>query len=189
MGRVCGFTEILSKVCGVFGIVARNARIAEGLLERGTRSLVHRGPDDSGTIVLRDTVLGPLEIGLDAHHHVHTIPELLPVLMALHTRYRIDKVRMSRNMYDEIELPSGALLAKKRLHSFALRTIGFRKARFFTDLVTYIKLCGAHPQRAGSLELMRHPGSEPGSEEAKLLESGWTSPFSYDATLISYRIL
>jgi asparagine synthase (glutamine-hydrolysing) len=51
-------------MCGIFGIVAKNAGIAEGLVERGTRSLAHRGPDDSGTILLRDTARGPIEIGL-----------------------------------------------------------------------------------------------------------------------------
>src|SRR2546422_1023116 len=51
-------------MCVIFGIVARNAEIAEGLLERGTQSLAHRGPDDSGTILLRDSIPGPVEIGL-----------------------------------------------------------------------------------------------------------------------------
>ena len=45
-------------MCGIFGIVARNARIPDGVLERGTQSLAHRGPDDSGTILLRDSVRG-----------------------------------------------------------------------------------------------------------------------------------
>jgi len=51
-------------MCGIFGIVARSARIPDGVLERGTLSLAHRGPDDSGTIVLRDSVPEPVEIGL-----------------------------------------------------------------------------------------------------------------------------
>ena len=51
-------------MCGIFGIIARNAEIAEGLLERGTKSLAHRGPDDSGTILLRDSAPSPIEIGL-----------------------------------------------------------------------------------------------------------------------------
>ena len=42
-------------MCGIFGIVARNAQIPAGVLERGTQSLAHRGPDDSGTILLRDS--------------------------------------------------------------------------------------------------------------------------------------
>jgi asparagine synthase (glutamine-hydrolysing) len=51
-------------MCGIFGIVARNAQIPAGVLERGTRSLAHRGPDDSGTILLRDSFAGVTEIGL-----------------------------------------------------------------------------------------------------------------------------
>ena len=48
-------------MCGIFGIIARDGRIPDGTLERGTQSLAHRGPDDSGTVLLRD---GPTEIGL-----------------------------------------------------------------------------------------------------------------------------
>ena len=51
-------------MCGIFGIVAHNARVPEGVLERGTRSLAHRGPDDSGTILLRDSTDSAVEIGL-----------------------------------------------------------------------------------------------------------------------------
>src|ERR1700733_4604970 len=51
-------------MCGIFGIIGRNARIEEGLLERGTQSLAHRGPDDAGTILLRDLASVPVEIGL-----------------------------------------------------------------------------------------------------------------------------
>jgi asparagine synthase (glutamine-hydrolysing) len=51
-------------MCGIFGIVARNARIPDGVLERGTQSLAHRGPDDSGKILLHDSISEPVEIGL-----------------------------------------------------------------------------------------------------------------------------
>ncbi len=51
-------------MCGIFGIVAHNARVPEGVLERGTQSLAHRGPDDSGTILLRDSTDGAVEVGL-----------------------------------------------------------------------------------------------------------------------------
>ena len=50
-------------MCGIFGIVAHRGPVPEGVLERGTRSLAHRGPDDSGTILLRDPV-SEAEIGL-----------------------------------------------------------------------------------------------------------------------------
>jgi asparagine synthase (glutamine-hydrolysing) len=42
-------------MCGIFGVVAWNSQIPAGVLERGTQSLAHRGPDDSGTILLRDS--------------------------------------------------------------------------------------------------------------------------------------
>jgi len=51
-------------MCGIFGIVVRNARIPDGVLERGTASLAHRGPDDSGTILLHDSAPDVVEIGL-----------------------------------------------------------------------------------------------------------------------------
>jgi asparagine synthase (glutamine-hydrolysing) len=50
-------------MCGIFGIVAKDCQIPDGLLERGTLSLAHRGPDDSGTILLSDSV-AKAEIGL-----------------------------------------------------------------------------------------------------------------------------
>ncbi|MFZ0733120.1 MAG: asparagine synthase (glutamine-hydrolyzing) [Candidatus Sulfotelmatobacter sp.] len=51
-------------MCGIFGVVAHNSQIPNGVLERGTQSLAHRGPDDSGTIVLSDSMGGNFEIGL-----------------------------------------------------------------------------------------------------------------------------
>jgi asparagine synthase (glutamine-hydrolysing) len=51
-------------MCGIFGIVARNSQVRADVLERATASLAHRGPDDSGTVILRDTTPEPLEVGL-----------------------------------------------------------------------------------------------------------------------------
>jgi asparagine synthase (glutamine-hydrolysing) len=51
-------------MCGIFGIVAHGASVPTEALERATLSLAHRGPDDSGTILLRDSVPEPVEIGL-----------------------------------------------------------------------------------------------------------------------------
>ena len=49
-------------MCGIFGIIAHHARVPDDVLERATRSLAHRGPDDSGTVILRDN--DSVEIGL-----------------------------------------------------------------------------------------------------------------------------
>jgi asparagine synthase (glutamine-hydrolysing) len=51
-------------MCGIFGVVAHKAQFPEELLERATQSLAHRGPDDSGTIVLRDSAPDPIQVGL-----------------------------------------------------------------------------------------------------------------------------
>jgi len=51
-------------MCGIFGIVARNAQVPADVLERATASLAHRGPDDSGTVILRVSAPEPVEIGL-----------------------------------------------------------------------------------------------------------------------------
>jgi asparagine synthase (glutamine-hydrolysing) len=51
-------------MCGIVGIIARNAAVAPEILERATQSLAHRGPDDFCTIILRETVPEPLQIGL-----------------------------------------------------------------------------------------------------------------------------
>jgi asparagine synthase (glutamine-hydrolysing) len=51
-------------MCGIVGIIGRDAPVPAGVLERATASLMHRGPDDGGTIILHDHSLAPLEIGL-----------------------------------------------------------------------------------------------------------------------------
>lgn len=39
-------------MCGIFGVVSRNGWLSPDLLERATRTLAHRGPDDSGSVVM-----------------------------------------------------------------------------------------------------------------------------------------
>src|ERR1700688_1130556 len=51
-------------MCGIVGIIGHNARVPAPVLERATKSLAHRGPDDSGTIILRDSAGEDVEIGL-----------------------------------------------------------------------------------------------------------------------------
>ena len=51
-------------MCGIVGILARGSWVPEPLLERATHSLAHRGPDDHGTVIFRETVPEPIEIGL-----------------------------------------------------------------------------------------------------------------------------
>jgi asparagine synthase (glutamine-hydrolysing) len=51
-------------MCGIIGIVGRNAPVPAEVLEHATASLTHRGPDDGGTVILRDHSPAQVEIGL-----------------------------------------------------------------------------------------------------------------------------
>src|ERR1700719_1533952 len=51
-------------MCGIVGMVAKRGSVDPELLERATQSLAHRGPDDPGAFVIRETVPEPVEIGL-----------------------------------------------------------------------------------------------------------------------------
>jgi asparagine synthase (glutamine-hydrolysing) len=51
-------------MCGIVGILAENGTVSREVLERATRSLAHRGPDDHGTVILRRTSPMPIEVGL-----------------------------------------------------------------------------------------------------------------------------
>ena len=133
--------------------------------------------------------LGVQPSHFDAHHHVHTIPQMLPVLAALRRRYKINKARISRNLYDPAAPASKVLLAKKWLYNQALRCIGFKTTRIFTDLEVFIKACAARPPAEPLIELMTHPGSVPSSEEPGLLASDWTKRLSYQVALVSYKAL
>jgi asparagine synthase (glutamine-hydrolysing) len=54
----------LTSVCGITGIVVHRGIVAPDLLERMTHSLAHRGPDDSGTVIVREESPEPVEVGL-----------------------------------------------------------------------------------------------------------------------------
>ena len=64
-------------MCGIVGILAFKTQIPSGVLEQATRSLAHRGPDDSGTVLLQETNPEPLEIGLG--HRRLAILDLSPL--------------------------------------------------------------------------------------------------------------
>src|ERR1700722_11066540 len=64
-------------MCGIVGILARGTPIPSGVLEQATRSLAHRGPDNSGTVLLKEIQPEPLEIGFG--HRRLSILDLSPL--------------------------------------------------------------------------------------------------------------
>jgi predicted glycoside hydrolase/deacetylase ChbG (UPF0249 family) len=126
---------------------------------------------------------------LDAHHHVHTIPQMLPVLALLRRRYKINRIRISRNLYTSQSLPTPGMLARKGLYNRALRAIGFTTTGIFTDLETFVRLCSLKPPGRPTVEVMTHPGSEVHVEESRRLDSDWLTALAYQAKLVSYKAL
>jgi asparagine synthase (glutamine-hydrolysing) len=64
-------------MCGIVGILARGGSVRPDMLDRATASLAHRGPDDSGTIMLRQDAPEHLEVGLG--HRRLSILDLSPL--------------------------------------------------------------------------------------------------------------
>jgi len=64
-------------MCGIFGILAKNASVDPDLLERATQSLAHRGADDCGSVTIRDKIPQSVEIGLG--HRRLAILDLSPL--------------------------------------------------------------------------------------------------------------
>ncbi len=64
-------------MCGIVGILARRTPIPPAVLEQATASLAHRGPDDSGTVLLKESRPERLEIGLG--HRRLAILDLSPL--------------------------------------------------------------------------------------------------------------
>jgi len=59
-------------MCGIFGIVSHGSAISPDLLERAAHSLGHRGPDDSGAVVLDGGTAPPCQLGF-AHTRLSII--------------------------------------------------------------------------------------------------------------------
>jgi asparagine synthase (glutamine-hydrolysing) len=64
-------------MCGIVGIVSRRAPLDPEMLRQATASLAHRGPDDSGCVILRSQNMEPIEIGLG--HRRLSILDLSPL--------------------------------------------------------------------------------------------------------------
>jgi chitin disaccharide deacetylase len=124
---------------------------------------------------------------LDSHHHVHTLVRLFGVLKRLQKSFRINKVRLTKNIYGAREA-SPLLLARKRLWNFALRhCCATRTTDGFTSFSAFLERL-----RAGldidydCVELMTHPGAAGFDMETRLVEGPWRDEINRPFELISY---
>lgn len=127
----------------------------------------------------------------DSHNHVHTQPQFFPVLKAVQRRYRVRRVRLSKNLYSADQPCSVALRWQKRAYNGALRAAyRTRTTDAFTELMTFERVWQSSNQPAiGDVELMVHPGAAYAGPETALLRSEWMTRLAHGAQLISYREL
>jgi predicted glycoside hydrolase/deacetylase ChbG (UPF0249 family) len=112
----------------------------------------------------------------DSHHHIHTIPWLLPVVWQLQKKYKIFRLRNTLNVYPagEIDASKLRLLAAKKIWQSASFLLGSKMPHRFSSLHVFM----ANPLRpafttASSLELMCHPGQAGfEAETQELLQKG-----------------
>ena len=125
---------------------------------------------------------------IDSHHHIHTAPSLLPALKAVQHRYRIRKVRISRNIYAAGCDPARLLVIGKQIFNCALRRIyATRTTDAFTDFVTFCRKVSSDSRSScRTIELSVHPGSAGVNEETQLLQSRWYDTISVPIRRIAY---
>lgn len=110
----------------------------------------------------------------DSHHHIHTIPGLLPVIKDVLRRCNIPAVRLTKNLYAPQDRISPLLVAKKAVFNLALTRIpGLGHTDYFTNLPGLLDALPRLAHRNASAEVMVHAGdnSPKGREEHALLRS------------------
>jgi predicted glycoside hydrolase/deacetylase ChbG (UPF0249 family) len=171
---------------------ARLLTNAEGLLERKvasarpTPALLRAIHAELQAQVERLIALGVTISHIDSHHHVHTVPFVLPVVLAIQRRFGIRRIRISKNIYTERSRPPAALRAKKRLYNGVLRMAG-ETVEGFTDLATFREAGGSGRIRQRTIELMVHPGAPTSRKETLLLGSDWGDGLPFPLRRMSYR--
>jgi hypothetical protein len=138
--------------------------------------------------------VGRLPSHVDSHHHVHTIPLLLPVLKLLQRRFNIRKVRLTKNLYGPGNSVSSSLAIAKAFWNASLRSVyrttttdAFTSLLEFYEIARTGKLKDRLRQERSTVELMTHPGSIDYETETQLLSADWARNAGF--RLISYSEL
>lgn len=127
---------------------------------------------------------------LDSHNHVHTRPHIFPALKAAQRRYKIRKVRLSKNFYSTEAPCSAGLLWRKRAYNWALRSAyRTRTTDAFTEFLTYDRADATRKRSLGTIELMVHPGATYAAQETSIVESDWLARWQPLVQLTSYAQL
>jgi predicted glycoside hydrolase/deacetylase ChbG (UPF0249 family) len=125
---------------------------------------------------------------IDSHEHIHTIPQLFPVLKAVQAKYRIRAIRQTVNVYAQKHNAKMSLRCAKNAWNTALKRIWSTKTTdLFLPLETLFEV-GPRQIRFRTAEIMTHPGA-PVDIDSDVLLSDWRSALPFPVRLVNYRDL
>jgi predicted glycoside hydrolase/deacetylase ChbG (UPF0249 family) len=125
---------------------------------------------------------------MDSHHHVHTVPYILPLIKVVQHRYGIRKIRLTKNIYTDQEPCSRSLRAKKSVYNRVLQA-GSETTEGFSEFVSFCSVARSRQIGERTVELMVHPGASNSEEETALLQSSWQDALPFSVRLINYNEL
>lgn len=126
---------------------------------------------------------------LDSHHHIHTIPWLMPVVWKLQKKYKIFRMRNTLNVYPSPRGESSRLrlLAAKKMWEVAAALLGSKMTQRFSSLHVFLAdSCRTEFLSASSIELMCHPGQNGFEAETEQLLSRGQSLLPQPFCLATY---
>ncbi|MDP3426048.1 MAG: ChbG/HpnK family deacetylase [Humidesulfovibrio sp.] len=126
----------------------------------------------------------------DSHHHMHTIPQLLPVLKDVLRSCGVPAVRLSKNLYCRRERPGLPRLVQKSLFNLVLtRLPRLRHADYFTNLHGLLETLPSLGPGPRSAEVMVHAGTQAAhsQDEIALLRALPAIPGARQLRFVSYR--
>jgi predicted glycoside hydrolase/deacetylase ChbG (UPF0249 family) len=113
---------------------------------------------------------------IDSHHHIHIKWFILPIVVKVAKKYKLNRIRIIRNIGS-----TGIDLFFRRIWKFYLRLLypSVVTTRFFGAYSSFLKLHSNSCSKNDLIELMCHPGGkEKYNDEEKLLYSD--SVFNYN---------
>jgi predicted glycoside hydrolase/deacetylase ChbG (UPF0249 family) len=127
---------------------------------------------------------------IDSHHHIHTLPLMIPIIPKLIKKFHIKKWRISKNIYILPYRCSFKKIVLKKIWNSYLSNVCFAKTTdYFCDFISFVKSQKKELKKHAIIELMTHPGKDFSIEESGILESNWIKSMSCPVELISYNAL
>ena len=126
---------------------------------------------------------------IDSHHHVHTLPQLFPVITILSRRFSIKRMRITRNLFQPNENVS---LYKRTAKLAWIAAVQCAANVATTDYFGTIEDLSAQGHQFGQskvAEIMVHPGHPAYGHEEVILRTTWLQRLPFPVNLTNYAKL